>query len=75
MTKESLQEYCDSKKLQVKILYVEQHEEYNDYEVVYTFDLSYKGRDYSNLDEIIEPELDELCENEEDFYYMVCARN
>lgn len=72
MTKESLQEYCNSKKLQVKILYIEEHEEYNDYEVVYTFDLSYKGRDYSNLDKIIEPELDELCENEEDFYYMVC---
>lgn len=68
MTKESLQEKCNEKDLKVKILSVKKTE-YNDYEVVYTFDMDYQGRD-SYEDYIIEPELDKLVEDEDDFIFI-----
>ena len=71
MTKESLQTKCDKNGLRVKILYVEQTE-YEMYEVIYTFDMDYQGRDsYENY--IIEPELDELVQDEEEFIFMASS--
>lgn len=73
MTKESLQTTCDKKGLRVKILYVEQTE-YEMYEVIYTFDMDYQGRDsYDNY--IIEPELDELVQDEEEFIFMASSNS
>lgn len=73
MTKESLQTTCDKKGLRVKILYVEQTE-YEMYEVIYTFDMDYQGRDsYDNY--IIEPELDELVQDEDEFIFMLSFRS
>lgn len=75
MTKESLQTKCNEKGLRVKILYVEQTE-FEMYEVIYTFDMDYQGRD-SYEKYIIEPELDELVQDEEEFIFMasVVARD
>lgn len=73
MTKESLQTKCNEKNLDVKILSVKETE-YEDYEVVYTFDMDYQGRD-SYEDCIIEPELDELVDDEDEFILMVNFRN
>lgn len=73
MTKESLQTRCNEEGLKIKILSVEKTE-YENYEVVYTFDMEYQGRD-SYEDYIIEPELDELVENEKEFIFMVGFRN
>ena len=73
MTKESLQTRCNEEGLEIKILFVEKTK-YENYEVVYTFDIEYQGRDsYKNY--IIEPELDELVKDEEDFIFMVGFRN
>ena len=72
MTKESLQTKCNETDLKVKILSVEKTN-YEDYEVVYTFDMDYQGRD-SYEDRIIEPELDELVEDEEEFVFIVNFR-
>lgn len=73
MTKESLQTKCNEKGLRVKILYVEQTE-YEMYEVIYTFDMDYQGRDsYENY--IIEPELDELVQDEDEFIFMLSFRS
>lgn len=72
MTKESLQEKCNEKDLKVKILSVKKTE-YNDYEVIYTFDMDYQGRD-SYEDYLIEPELDELVEDEDDFIFIANFR-
>ena len=73
MTKESLQTTCDKKGLRVKILYVEQTE-YEMYEVIYTFDMDYQGRDsYDNY--IIEPDLDELVQDEDEFIFMLSFRS
>lgn len=73
MTKESLHAKCDEKNLKVKILYVKKTN-FEDYEVIYTFDLDYQGRD-SYEDYIIEPELDELVEDEDDFIFMANFRS
>ena len=73
MTKESLQTKCNEKDLKVKILSVEKTN-FEDYEVVYTFDLDYQGRD-SYEDYIIEPELDELVEDENEFIFMVSFKS
>ena len=73
MTKESLQTKCDEKNLKVKILSVKKTN-FEDYEVIYTFDLDYQGRD-SYEDYIIEPELDELVEDENDFIFMANFRS
>ena len=73
MTRESLQAKCNENNLEIKILSVEKTE-YEDYEVVYTFDLDYQGRD-SYEDYIIEPELDELVKDEEEFIFMVSFRS
>ncbi len=70
MTVKSLQEYCDRNQLKVKILYVEQTE-YGDYEVIYTFDFNYKGRDYTDTNCIVSPELDELIIDEQDFLQQI----
>lgn len=72
MTKESLQTKCNEKNLEVKILSVEETE-YEDYEVVYTFDMDYQGRD-SYEDYIVEPELDELVKDEDEFIFIVNFR-
>ena len=74
MTKETLQTKCNEENLKVKILSV-QKTTYGDYEVIYTFDLSYEGRDYSNLEFIVEPELDELVTDEKEFIFMANYRN
>mgnify|MGYP003443739039 CR=1 FL=1 len=71
MTKESLQTKCNEKGLRVKILYVEQTE-FEMYEVIYTFDMDYQGRDYYE-NYIIEPELDELVQDEEEFIFKCCC--
>jgi hypothetical protein len=73
MTRESLQAKCNENNLKIKILSVEKTE-YEDYEVVYTFDLDYQGRD-SYEDYIIEPELDELVKDEEEFIFMISFRS
>lgn len=73
MTKESLQTRCNEEGLEIKILFVEKTE-YEDYEVVYTFDMDYQGRD-SYEDYIIEPELDELVKDEDEFIFMVSFRS
>lgn len=72
MTKESLQAKCNAENLNVKILYVKETE-YEDYEVVYTFDMDYQGRD-SYDHHIIEPELDELVKDEKEFIFMASLR-
>lgn len=72
MTKESLQAKCNAENLNVKILYVKETK-YEDYEVIYTFDMDYQGRD-SYEDHIIEPELDELVEDEDEFIFMASLR-
>ncbi len=72
MTKESLQKKCDEKGLEIKILFVEKTR-LGDFEVVYTHDMNYQGRD-SYKHHIIDPELDELVENEDDFIFMVNYR-
>lgn len=69
MTRESLQAKCNDKNLNLKILSV-QKTEYEVYWVVYTRDLYYPGRD-SYEDYIIEPELDELVRDEEEFILTV----
>lgn len=68
MTKESLQAKCNENNLEVKILSVKETE-YEDYEVVYTFDMDYQGRD-SYEDCIIEPEFDELVKDEDEFIFI-----
>ena len=75
MTKESLQAKCNETDLNVKILFV-QKTAYEDYEVVYTFDMNYQGQDYYKNSDfiIIEPELDELVENENEFIFMARLR-
>lgn len=70
MTVKSLQEYCGRNQLKVKILYVKQTK-YGDYEVIYTFDFNYKGRDYANTNYIVSPELDELIIDEQDFLQQI----
>lgn len=67
---QELQIALEQKNIPAKILYIEQTKQ-GDYEVVYTFDLNYKGRDYSNLEVIIEPELDELVEDIEEAVYII----
>lgn len=73
MTVKSLQEYCDRNQLKVKILYVEQTE-YGDYEVIYTFDFDYKGRDYTETNYIIEPEFDDVIVDEQEFTQIIGGR-
>lgn len=73
MTKEGLQIRCNEEGLKIKILFIEKTE-YENYEVIYTFNMEYQGRDsYENY--IIEPELDELVKNEEEFIFMIGFRN
>ena len=73
MTVKSLQEYCDRNQLKVKILYVEQTE-YGDYNVIYTFDFDYKGRDYTGTNYIIEPEFDDVIVDEQEFAQIIRGR-
>ena len=73
MNKENLQKALDEKNIIAKVLYV-QKTEYEDYEVVYTFDMDYQGRDYTNLECIIEPELDELVKDIEEAVFMIGFR-
>lgn len=73
MTKKSLQTKCNEKGLRIKILSVEKTE-YKEYEVIYTFDLDYQGRD-SYEQYLIEPELDELVKDEEEFIFMLSFRS
>lgn len=67
MTKESLQEYCDKEGTKVKILHLEKLEDSveDEYWVVYTYDLDYKGRE--SYDTIVEPEYDEIIIDEKEF--------
>ena len=48
--------------------------EFEDFEVIYTFDMNYQGRD-SYKESIIEPECDELVEDEDDFIFIVKFRS
>lgn len=72
MNKENLQKALDEKNIIAKVLYVKKTE-YNDYEVVYTFDMDYEGRD-DYEDYIVEPELDELVEDIEEAVFMIGLR-
>lgn len=64
LNKEDLQKALNERKIKAKILCVTKTE-CNDYEIVFTFDLDYPGREnYS--DYIIEPEDDILAEDTED---------
>lgn len=72
MTKESLQKKCSEKGLVLKILYVEKTE-FDDYEVIYTFDVNYQGRD--SYEQILEPELDELVKDEDEFVFLAKFRS
>lgn len=73
MNKKDLQKALDEKNIPAKVLHIEKTK-YDDYEVIYTFDLSYEGRDYSDVQNIIEPEDDELVENLEDAVFMIGFR-
>nr|DAT96494.1 MAG TPA: hypothetical protein [Bacteriophage sp.] len=73
MNKIDLQKALNEKNVPAKILYIKKTK-YGDYEVIYTFDFNYDGRDYSNLESIIEPELDELVEDIEDAVFMIGFR-
>ena len=68
MTKESLQAKCNESGLNLKILFVEKTD-FGVYWVVYTFDLDYKGRD-SYEKYIVEPEMDELVVDEDEFVFL-----
>lgn len=72
MTKESLQKKCSEKGLVLKILCVEKTE-FDDYEVIYTFDVNYQGRD--SYEQILEPELDELVKDEDEFVFLAKLRS
>ncbi len=69
MTKESLQAKCNEGGLNLKILFVDKTD-FGDYWVVYTFDLDYQGRD-SYEKYIIEPEMDEIVVDEDEFVFTV----
>jgi hypothetical protein len=69
MTKESLQAKCNDSGLNLKILFLEKTD-FGDYWVVYTFDLDYQGRD-SYEKYIIEPEMDEIVVDEDEFVFTV----
>lgn len=77
MTKESLQKYCDDRGLKIKILHIvppnSSSDAYKEYEVIYTFNLNYRGRDYFNVHTLVEPERDEMCTDEEEFYLFICT--
>ena len=73
MNTKDLQKALDEKNIPAKVLHVKKTN-YDDYEVIYTFDLSYEGRDYSNIESIIEPEDDELVENLEDAVFIIGFR-
>lgn len=70
MTIKNLQEALNKENISAKVLHVEKTD-YDDYEVIYTFDLNYMGRDYSNVNSIIEPELDELVKDIEDAVFTI----
>ena len=72
MTKESLQAKCNESGLNLKILFVEKTD-FGVYWVVYTFDLDYQGRD-SYEKYIVEPEMDELVVDEDEFVFTVKFR-
>lgn len=72
MTKESLQAKCNDSGLNLKILFVEKTD-FGVYWVVYTFDLDYQGRD-SYEKYIIEPEMDELVVDEDEFVFFANFR-
>lgn len=72
MTKESLQKKCNESGLKVKILFVKKTA-FDDFEVIYTFDMNYSGR--ASYERIIEPELDELVKDEKEFLFMVNFRS
>lgn len=72
MTKESLQVKCNESGLNLKILFVEKTD-FGVYWVVYTFDLDYQGRD-SYEKYIIEPEMDEIVVDEDEFVFTVKFR-
>lgn len=72
MTKESLQAKCNDSGLNLKILFVEKND-FGVYWVVYTFDLDYQGRD-SYEKYIVEPEMDELVVDEDEFVFTVKFR-
>lgn len=66
MTKKKLQKALDEKGIKVKILHVEKTK-FNDYWVVFTYDLSYEGRiSYKDVETITTPEEDALVEDMED---------
>ncbi len=74
MTEESLQKYCDDRGLKIKILHiVPPDSSSNEYEVIYTFNLNYRGRSYFNVHTLVEPEQDEMCIDEEEFYLFICT--
>lgn len=70
MNKENLQQALNDNNIPAKVLYVKKTK-YDDYEVIYTFDLNYEGRDYSNLTAIISPELDELVTDIKEAVFMI----
>lgn len=72
MTKESLQAKCNESGLNLKILFVEKTD-FGVYWVVYTFDLDYQGRD-SYEKYIIEPEMDEIVVDEDEFVFTAKFR-
>lgn len=68
MTKEILQNALNEKGIKAKVLSVKKTE-FNDYEIIFTFDLNYEGRiEYEN---IIEPEDDVLVEDLEDAVFEI----
>lgn len=70
MTIEQLRKALDEKNIPAKVLHIEKTE-YGFYEVIYTFDLNYAARDYSNIKLLIEPELDELVEDIKDAVLLI----
>lgn len=59
-----LQTELDKKNIPVKVLYVEKTK--YGFEVIYTPDLTYEGRDYTDLKYIISPERDVLVNDFDD---------
>lgn len=71
MTRELLQKELDNKEIKVKVLSVRKTE-FNDYEVIFTRDLSYS--DFNSkiaLNNITEPEEDALVEDLEDAVFQI----
>ncbi len=66
MTAENSQKILDEKNISAKILYVKKYDIFNDYWIVYTYDLSYEPKKPFPRSYLIEPEKDILASDYEE---------